>query len=64
MEDTEPELAIFGNLGGLPVVGPTPTQPQNLQLTPVLPARCAEAMVAQRLWEWPNNHWSNMRAKP
>ncbi|OPX53775.1 hypothetical protein BTE48_17720, partial [Oceanospirillum multiglobuliferum] len=39
----------------------TSTQPQSFLPAPVLPAEYSWAMVAQSLWEWTTNDWSNLR---
>lgn len=50
MEDMKPEPAIFGYMESLQVVGTgTPTQPQNLNVTHMLPAGFTWAMVVQNL---------------
>lgn len=52
IEDKEPEPAIAGNLARLHWKGRwdrTPTKPQNLAPTPVLPARCTGSKVGSEL---------------
>jgi hypothetical protein len=64
-EELELELAIFYIQALLPRVK-LGYKPSNKTLDPktLLLARCSEAMVAQSLWKYPVNDWSNLRPKP
>lgn len=56
----EPELVIFCDQVMLWMVR-IGHQPRHKIYQPVLPARSTVVVVAQSLWEWPTNDWSNLR---
>ena len=56
----EPELVIFCDQVRLWMVR-IGHQPRHKIYQPVLPARSTVVVVAQSLWEWPTNDWSNLR---
>jgi hypothetical protein len=62
MDDIEPELDIFCHQARLLEVrlGHEPNH-ITFDLQFVLSLRCAEVMVEQKLWKWPNNDWYNLR---
>lgn len=56
----EPELVIFCDQVRLWMVR-IGHQPRHKIYQPILPAISTVVVVAQSLWEWPTNDWSNLR---
>lgn len=65
MEDTDPEPAISCKQARLPMEGlGHQSKHKTLDLHFVLPTGFADIKVAQKLWDWLTNDWSNLKPMP